>query len=140
MFGIYHRMRFFLCTFTQKGRFLLCTGGGYSRARSLPQWGEVGGGSQPSAGLLKIFIQILHHEVDSSARGPAHEASKGVAAHLKRHRGMMVVVERTQALMPLDSQSEPLRDFLNGKVAKLLQFILFHKKTLPPAPPCEGGE
>ena len=60
----------------------------------------------------------------------ADEAAEGVAAHLERERGMMVVVERTQALMPLDSQSEPLRDPLNGQVAKLLKFKLIHNCQL----------
>ena len=53
---------------------------------------------------------------------------------------MVVVVERAERLVAHHPHSKPLRDLLNGKVAKLLQFILFHKKTLPPAPPCEGGE
>ena len=70
----------------------------------------------------------------------ANEAAEGVLAHLERERGMVVVVERAERLVPHHPQSKPLRDLLDGKVAKLLQFILFHKKTLPPAPPCEGGE
>ena len=115
MFGIQHRMRFFLCT-----------GRGYSHARSLPQWGEVGGGSQPAAGLLKIFIQILHHQVNRPALGIAHEASERVLAHLKRKRGVVVVVERTERLVAHHPQSEPLRDPLYRKVAKLLQFKLIH--------------
>ena len=43
---------------------------------------------------------------------------------------MMIVVKRTQALMPLDSQSKPLRDPLNGQVAKLLKFKLIHNCQL----------
>ena len=61
---------------------------------------------------------------------PADEATEGVLAHLERERGMVVVVERTQSLMPLDSQSEPLRDPLNGQVAKLLQFKSIHNYEL----------
>jgi hypothetical protein len=39
---------------------------------------------------------------------------------------MMVVVERAQAFMPHDLESKSLRDPLNGQVAKLFEFILFH--------------
>ena len=39
---------------------------------------------------------------------------------------MMVVVKRAEAFMPLYMESKSLRDPLNGQVAKLLQFILFH--------------
>ena len=39
---------------------------------------------------------------------------------------MMVVVERAQALMHADLESESLRDPLNGQVAKLQNLILFH--------------
>jgi hypothetical protein len=41
---------------------------------------------------------------------------------------MMVVVERTKALVPLHLESESLCDPLNGKVAELLKFILFHNR------------
>jgi len=44
--------------------------------------------SQPSAGLLKIFIQIFHHQVDGAAMSPADEATEGVLAHLERERGV----------------------------------------------------
>ena len=39
---------------------------------------------------------------------------------------MMVVMERTQAFMSHNLESKSLRDPLNGQVAKLLKFILFH--------------
>ena len=39
---------------------------------------------------------------------------------------MMVVVERTERLVPSDLESESLRDPLDGKVAKLLKFMIFH--------------
>ena len=39
---------------------------------------------------------------------------------------MMVVVERAQTFMPRDPQSKSLCDPLDGEVAELLQFILFH--------------
>ena len=38
----------------------------------------------------------------------------------------MVVVKRTQAFMSHNLESKSLRDPLNGKVAKLLKFKLFH--------------
>ena len=85
--------------------------------------------SQPSAGFLKILIQIFHHQVDGAAMSPADEAAEGVLAHLERERGVYQLFTFLK-----------LRNVLDGKVAELLQFILFHKKTLPPAPPCEGGE
>ena len=39
---------------------------------------------------------------------------------------MMVVMERTQALMSRNLESKSLRDPLDGKVAKLLKFKLVH--------------
>ena len=43
---------------------------------------------------------------------------------------MMVVMERTQAFMSHNLESKSLRDPLNGQVAKLLKFILFHNYSL----------
>ena len=43
---------------------------------------------------------------------------------------MMVVVERTEALMPHDVESKSLRDPLYRKVAKLLQFKSIHNYSL----------
>ena len=39
---------------------------------------------------------------------------------------MMVVMKRAQAFVSHHVESKSLRDPLNGQVAKLLQFILFH--------------
>ena len=79
-------------------------------------------GVKPTAGIKKRFAEILHHEVDRSARGPADEAAVAVPAHRERQRGMVVVVERTQGFVPHNLESKSLRDALNGQVAKLLQF------------------
>ena len=54
----------------------------------------VGGISQPSAGIGKGLVQSVHHEVDGAAMCVAGEASVGVLAHVVRHAGVMVVVER----------------------------------------------
>jgi len=42
----------------------------------------------------------------------------------------MVIVERAQAFMSRNLESKPLRDPLNGKVAKLLKFKLIHNYQL----------
>ena len=39
---------------------------------------------------------------------------------------MMVIVERTERLVPHDLHSKSLGDPLNRKVAELLKFIIFH--------------
>ena len=39
---------------------------------------------------------------------------------------MMIVMKRTQAFMVAHVESKSLCDPLNGKVAELLKFILFH--------------
>ena len=78
--------------------------------------------------IKKRLVQILHHQVDCPARGPAHEAAIAVPAHRERQRGMMIVVERTQALVPHHPESKSLCDPLNRQVAELLKFILFHIK------------
>ena len=41
---------------------------------------------------------------------------------------MMVVVKRTEALMPTDMESESLCDPLNGQVAELLKFYSIHNR------------
>ena len=46
---------------------------------------------------------------------------------------VVIVVKRTEALVALDPEPKSLRDPLNGKVAKLLQFILSHNYG-PPIP------
>ena len=43
---------------------------------------------------------------------------------------MVIVVEGAEAFVALDPESKSLRDPLDGKVAKLLQFILFHNCQL----------
>ena len=44
----------------------------------------------------------------------------------ERHRGVVIVVERTEALVPHDVHSKSLGDPLNGEVAELLKFKLVH--------------
>ena len=94
MFGIQHRMRFFLCNFCLGNNDIVFVG-------------------QPPAGIQERLIQIPHHQVDRSARRAAYKAAVGVPAHLERHRGMVVVVEWAQTLVPLYLESKSLRDPLN---------------------------
>ena len=39
---------------------------------------------------------------------------------------MMIVVERAERLVPFDRQSKPLRDSLDGELAKLLKIYSIH--------------
>ena len=82
---------------------------------------------KPPTRLEEILVQMSHHEVDGSAVRPTHEAAVGVPTDIERQRGMMVVVEGTEALVPHDMESKSLCDPLNGEVAELLQFVLFHQ-------------
>ena len=77
---------------------------------------------QPAAGIEEGFVQVLHHQVDGSAVGATHKAAVAIAANGERQRGVVVVVERAERLVPHDAESKSLRDPLNGEVAKLLKF------------------
>ena len=84
---------------------------------------------QPAAGLDEVLAEVAHHEVYHAARGAADKTSERVLAHLERHRGVVVVVERAEAFMSRNSEPEPLRDPLDGEVAKLLKFEFIHKNV-----------
>nr|WP_294742412.1 hypothetical protein [Prevotella sp.] len=57
---------------------------------------------------------MSHHEVDGShAFLHAHEASAGVAPGVVDEAGVMIVVERAEALVPRHAQSYSLGDPLN---------------------------
>ena len=71
-------------------------------------------------------LQSMEPGINRAAVGPAGEAAVGVSAEAERQRGMMIVVERAERLMPDHMQSKSLCDPLNGKVAELLNLILFH--------------
>ena len=77
--------------------------------------------AQPSARVFEVLAKNAHHQVDGPAVGIAHEAPERVPAHAERQRGVVVVVERAQRLVPHHSQSKSLSDPLNGEVAELLQ-------------------
>ena len=53
---------------------------------------------------------------------PAGKATEGVPARAERQAGMMVIVERTEGLVPHDLHSKSLGDPLDGEVAELLKF------------------
>ena len=86
--------------------------------------GEKEGGplSQPTACFAERFAEVVHHQVDGAAGCSADEAAVAVAAHREREAGMVVIVERTKALMPHYLESKSLCDPLNGLVAELLKF------------------
>nr|WP_294829182.1 hypothetical protein [Prevotella sp.] len=58
---------------------------------------------------------MSHHEVDGShTLLHAHEASAGVPLSVVDEAGVMIVVERAEALVPRHAQSYSLGDPLNG--------------------------
>ena len=67
-----------------------------------------------------------HYQIDGAAAGPTHKAPERVPAHAERQRGMMIVVERAEALVTADAESESLRDALNGQFAQLLKIKLIY--------------
>ena len=82
---------------------------------------------QPSASLAEVKMQMAHHQVDRAYRlRHTHETSTSVLAHLERHRGMMIVMERAEALVAHHPQSQSLGDPLYREVAELLQFEFIH--------------
>lgn len=90
------------------------------------------GVGKPLARLREVEPEVSHHEVDGShALLHAHKASAGVASGVVDEAGVMIVVERAEALVPRHAQSYSLGDPLNGQVAELLNFIFFHKHFSP---------
>ena len=85
---------------------------------------------QPSARLLEILVQIVHHEINRSTTCPAHEASVHVLPHTKRQARMVVRMKRTQALMSRNLEPKSLCDPLNGEVAEPLKFYSIHNCQL----------
>ena len=82
---------------------------------------DVVGISQPTASLLKIQMQMLHHQVDRSHRfRRADKATAVVLPYMKREALMMIVMEGAEALVARHSETESLGDPLNGEVAELL--------------------
>ena len=78
------------------------------------------------AGFAEVLVEGAHHEVDVPSVLPADEAAEGVASHVEGERGVVVVVEGAEGFVLPELEPQPLRDPLNGKVAKLLQFKLIH--------------
>ena len=82
---------------------------------------DVVGISQPTASLLEIQMQMLHHQVDRPHRfRHADEAAAGVLPLKKEEALMMIVMEGAEALVARNSETESLGDPLNGEVAELL--------------------
>ena len=69
---------------------------------------------------------MIHHEVDGAAMRSAGKAAVGVARRAVGHAGVMIVVERAQALVAIDTQTEALGHSLNGELAELLYSFFIH--------------
>ena len=82
--------------------------------------------SQPAAGSLEVQVQMAHHQVNRPTACPTDKAAEGVLADLERKAWVAIVVERTKAFVHADTESKSLCDPLDGEVAELLKFILFH--------------
>ena len=58
---------------------------------------------QPTARLLKVHMQVSHHQVDGTYRlRHAHKASTSVLTYPIRHTWVTVVMKRAEAFMPLN--------------------------------------
>ena len=101
--------------------------------------GGAGGGVKPSTRLYEVLMKILHHQVNRSAAGSAHEAAVGVFSHAEREAGVVVLVKRTQGFVVLNRESESLCDPLYWEVAELLKFEFIHKTHPQPLPVREGS-
>ena len=75
---------------------------------------------QPVAGIEEVFVQKMHHQVDAPSRSTAHEAAIPIGSEAEGQAGVVVVVERAKALVPVHLESKSLCDPLDGKVAELL--------------------
>ena len=85
---------------------------------------------QPPACLDERFSEDMHREVDGSSVGIAHKAFVGVPPHVEGERRMAVGMKRTECLVFLHLQSEPLRHSLDGEIAEFIEFKLFHHFTI----------
>lgn len=76
---------------------------------------------------MQVGQELLELEEEALAGRVAGEASERVPAHGERQRGMVVVVEWAEAFVPDHPKSKSLGDPLDGEVAELLKFVLFHR-------------
>ena len=74
---------------------------------------------QPSAGVGKILVHTVHHEVYRSAVCVAGKAAVCVGARVECQTGVVVVVEGTEALVADHADSEALCHCLYGQLAEL---------------------
>ena len=85
---------------------------------------------QPMASREKILACIFHHKVDGAdAVVHTYVAAAIVLPRVERETGVMIVVERAEALVLRYLHSQSLCDLLYWKVAELLNFIFFHTKV-----------
>lgn len=99
---------------------------GRRRLRFVLFYYYVCGVCQPSASIGKVLAQTIHHEVDSATVCVASEAAVGVGTNVECQTGVMVVVERTEALVTRDAESEAFSNCLNGQLTELLYGFLIH--------------
>ena len=82
---------------------------------------------KPSAGFGERLAEVAHHEVDGAAAGIADEAAEGVAPAVEGEAGVMVVVERAEALVASDAEAKTLGYGFYGERAATLYFIFVHR-------------
>ena len=81
---------------------------------------------KPSTGLGERFVKVTHHEVDGAAVGIADEATEGVAPTVVGETGVMVVVERAEALVACDAEAKTLGNGFYWEGAETLYFVFVH--------------
>ena len=86
-------------------------------------YGAVG---EVEAGLLEVFVEEVADEVDGVAVGVADEAAVGVLPYVERQTSVVVVVEGAEGFVSRDLEPQPLRDLLDGEIAKQLNILSFH--------------
>lgn len=69
-----------------------------------------------------VGVEEFHSQINHSPSCSACKAMVGILLEVERQTGVVVIVERTQRLMPHNIQSEALRNPLNRKAAKLIKF------------------
>ena len=70
---------------------------------------------KPSAGVGERFAEVAHYEVDGAAVGIADETAESVAADVVGETGVVVVVERAEALVTCDAKAKALGNGFYGE-------------------------
>jgi hypothetical protein len=82
---------------------------------------------QPSAGFEEGLAEDVHREVDGTSMGIAHKAFVHILSRIKGQGRVLVGMKRTERLVFLDLQPEPVGHSLDGEGTEFIEFVFFHK-------------